>query len=332
MKVALEPFAVTAQGKANLQGVAVADGDRPLVTAARIEATGIDYAWPATAKIDRIEIQKPTAVLERRADGTVPLGALLVPPGAAARDDRGAGGRRRARARRSIDVAVREVVVTGGSAVIIDGVVSPPARAELGDLRLTAKDVTWPTRGPASIQLQAALPGGGSASAEGRLGPDARSLDLKVGLRDVDLALTRGYLARRGTVAGKAGGDFDVKVALEPLVITARGAASMSDVSISDDRAGVGEGAAGRGHGARLWVAGEGEPRSPPRAGCVGADRARTRRWPHAAIPARPPRRPRRRARAAARRRAPPRRDWRSRSRCARPSWRTRARRSSTVP
>ena len=53
-------------------------------------------------------------------------------------------------------------------------------------------------------------------------------------LRDVDLALTRGYLARRGTVAGKAGGDFDVKVALDPLAITARGAASISDLSISD--------------------------------------------------------------------------------------------------
>src|SRR6185369_8576365 len=74
VKVALEPIGVTAQGKVDVQDVAVADGDRPLVTAARIETTGIDYAWPATAKIDRIEIQKPTAVLERRADGTLPLG------------------------------------------------------------------------------------------------------------------------------------------------------------------------------------------------------------------------------------------------------------------
>ena len=170
VKVALEPLAVAAQGKADLQDLAVADGDRPLVTAARIETTGIDYAWPATAKIDRIEIQKPTAVLERRADGTLPLGALLGPPGVAARDTA-----RQAVVPRpnpaAIDVVVREVVVAGGSAVIVDGVVSPPARAELGDLRLTAKDVTWPARGPASIQLNAALPGGGTASAEGASAP-----------------------------------------------------------------------------------------------------------------------------------------------------------------
>lgn len=235
VKVALEPLALAAQGKADLQGLAVADGTRPLVTAARIEATGIDYAWPATAKIDRIEIQKPTAVLERRADGTLPLSALLVPPGAAARETAGQVVAPRP-SPAAIDVAVREVVVTGGAAVVIDGAVSPPARVELGDLGLTAKDVTWPARGPASIQLRAALPSGGSASAEGRLGPDARSLDLKVALRDVDLALTRAYLARRGTVAGKAGGDFDVKVALEPLAITARGAASVSNLSVSDDR------------------------------------------------------------------------------------------------
>jgi len=111
--------------------------------------------------------------------------------------------------------------------------VSPPARAELGELRLTAKDVTWPARGATAIQLQAGL-GGGSASAEGRLGPDARSLDLKVALRDVDLAVTRGYLAGRGTVAGKAGGDFDVRLSLQPFVFTARGAASISDLSVSD--------------------------------------------------------------------------------------------------
>ena len=232
VKVALEPIAITAQGKADLRDLSLADGERPLVTAARIETTGIDYAWPATAKIDRVEIQKPTAVLERRADGTLPLGALLLPPSSPPRQTVGQVAPRPSPP--AIDVAVREVVVAGGSAVIVDGVVSPPARAELGDLRLTAKDVTWPARGPVPIQVNAALPGGGSASAEGRLGPDARSLDLKVALREVDLALTRGYLARRGTVAGKAGGDFDVKVALEPFAVTARGAASMSDLSVSD--------------------------------------------------------------------------------------------------
>src|SRR6185369_7713365 len=163
----------------------------------------------------------------------LPLGALLLPPGTASRETAGQAVTPRP-SPAAIDMAVREVVATGGAAVVVDGAVSPPARVELGDLRLTAKDVTWPARGPTAIQLQAALPGGGSASAEGRLGPDARSLDLKMALRDVDLAVTRGYLARRGTVAGKAGGDFDVKVALDPLAITARGAASISDLSISD--------------------------------------------------------------------------------------------------
>ena len=173
------------------------------MTAARIETTGIDYAWPATAKIDRVEIQKPTAVLERRADGTLPLGALLVPPGAAPRETAGQAVAPRP-SPAAIDVAVREVVVTGGSAVVVDAAVSPPARAELGELRLTAKDVTWPARGPTAIQLQAAL-GGGSASAEGRLGPDARSLDLKVALRDVDLAAHAGVsgAARDGGGQGR---------------------------------------------------------------------------------------------------------------------------------
>ena len=241
VKLALEPFSIAAQGKVSVVDLAVSDGDRPLVAAARVDATGVDYVWPATAKVDRVEIQKPRAVIERRADGTVPLAALLASPGTArAGAARGSapaeGGAPVAGAPgpAAIDVTVREVVATGGSAAVADAVVNPPARADLSDVALTVKDVTWPARGPTSIQLRAGLPGGGSASAQGRVAADARSLALKLALRDVDLALTRGYLARRGLVSGRAGGDFDVTLALDPLAATARGDVSISDLAVSD--------------------------------------------------------------------------------------------------
>ena len=61
--------------------MALADGDQPLATAARLEATGIDYDVARhRGRRDRVTLQKPWAQIERAADGCFPLRALLEPP------------------------------------------------------------------------------------------------------------------------------------------------------------------------------------------------------------------------------------------------------------
>jgi hypothetical protein len=52
--------------------VTIADGEKPVLTAARVEATGLDYAWPAKVAIDRLRVQTPRAAIERRPDGHFP--------------------------------------------------------------------------------------------------------------------------------------------------------------------------------------------------------------------------------------------------------------------
>ena len=80
LKATLEPFSLTARGTAAIADMALGDASKPLMTAARLEATGIDYAWPATVTVDRVELQKPWAQIEQAADGSFPLRALLEPP------------------------------------------------------------------------------------------------------------------------------------------------------------------------------------------------------------------------------------------------------------
>ena len=229
VKVSLEPFAIAAQGKAGLQDVTLGDGDRPLVTAARIETTGVSYTWPATAKVDRLVIDKPSVTLERRPDGTLPLLALLAPSRAFAGVAQPA-----AATPMAIDVAVRETVLSAGSASIVDRVVSPAAQVDLSDLQVTARDVAWPARAPIPVRIGAAVPGGGSVHAEGQFAADTSRIDVKLAVRDVALATVHPYLPLRGTVTGKAGGDFEVQATIDPLAITARGTASASDLIVSE--------------------------------------------------------------------------------------------------
>lgn len=240
VSLALEPFNVTARGRAGVANVSVSDSNRPLVTAARADVTGLDYTWPATVKVDRVEVQRPAVVLERRADGALPIRDLLLPRGAArsgattAAASPDAAPTASAAAPPRIDVAVREAVIAGGSAAITDASVTPAARFDLGDLRVTARDVTWPVRGPVPVQVSAAVPGGGTARAEGQVAAGASGGTMKVTLRDVDLAIARSYVPISGVVAGKAGADLDVTAALEPFDITARGTASVADLTVSD--------------------------------------------------------------------------------------------------
>jgi hypothetical protein len=226
LKLTLEPLAIAARGTAALSDVAVTDGDRTLATAGLVSTTGLDYTWPATAKVDRLLVQRPSVVLERRPDGSLPLAALLAPAGPAAPATPPVSPA-------PVDVAIREVAVEGGAAALIDGGVSPAARFEVTGTRLVARDVAWPARGPVAVRLRAGTPGGGSVSARGEVALQSRSLDLKVLASGVDVAAARPYLPLRGSVTGKATADLQVHATLEPLAITAQGTASLGDVAFA---------------------------------------------------------------------------------------------------
>ena len=57
----------------------IGERERPLITVARIDMTGLDYKWPTTIGVDRFRVERSWALLERRADGSVPLASLFKP-------------------------------------------------------------------------------------------------------------------------------------------------------------------------------------------------------------------------------------------------------------
>jgi uncharacterized protein involved in outer membrane biogenesis len=235
-----EPLQLNARGTAALGDLAFADGDRPVLTVGRIETVGLDYTWPGTATIERVHMKKSWVHIERRPDGTLPLTALFAParpapspaapPAAPAPPTAAETGP----APSKVSVTVREAMFEDGSATILDAAVSPPARLEVTGTRLTARDFLWPARAAIPVQLDMSTPGAGTLTAKGQLDLTARTLEAQVTPSGVDLSPVRPYLPLRGRIAGKASGDFQVKATLQPLTITARGAATLADLALAD--------------------------------------------------------------------------------------------------
>jgi len=74
------------KGTAAVRDLTIGERGRPLITVARMDMTGLDYRWPTTVAVDRFRVERSWAMLERRADGALPLVALFRPlPGPAPR-------------------------------------------------------------------------------------------------------------------------------------------------------------------------------------------------------------------------------------------------------
>ncbi len=242
-----ETMQLNARGTAALGDLSFSDGDRPVLTVGRIETVGLDYTWPATATIERVHMKTSWVHIERRADGTLPITALFAParPAPSAAPSPAAGVPSAAPApsgapapSEAVDtkatVTVKEAIFEDGSATIVDAAVSPPARLEVTGVRLAARDFQWPARGAIPVQLDMSTPGSGTLAAKGQLDLTARTIEAQATPSGMDLSPVRPYLPVRGRIAGKASGDFQVKAALEPLTITARGAATLADLAVAD--------------------------------------------------------------------------------------------------
>jgi hypothetical protein len=232
LRATLEPFHLTAHGTASVVDMALADATRPLATAARLETTGIEFTWPATLTVDRVQVQKPWAEVERAADGSFPLSALLEPPAAARPRESGPG--RPAGSPPALDLRVRRAVIADGSFLLVDSTERPVARAEIRDARLRVRNFTWPAREAVDVRLRASTGTGGSVEARGQVRLDTQALDLQIAARQVDLATAQAFMPSRGTLAGKVDSDLRVKGTLAPLSIAATGRVAVDDTIFGD--------------------------------------------------------------------------------------------------
>jgi uncharacterized protein involved in outer membrane biogenesis len=70
----------TANGKVSVSRLALGPPKEPLVSIEQASATTIDVKWPTQIKIARVLVRKPSALIERNKDGSLPLRAMLAAP------------------------------------------------------------------------------------------------------------------------------------------------------------------------------------------------------------------------------------------------------------
>jgi uncharacterized protein involved in outer membrane biogenesis len=204
--VGLEPFALALRGRVGVSNAAVLDASRPLLTLARVDATGVDLQWPGRLAIDQLKVDTPWAQIDRTPEGELslraafrrrpdrpgappptlsPLAAGLVP---------------------GLEVSVRELLFVNGGSNIVDDAVEPAARFELRGSRLAVHDLTWPSQGPAQVQLSTPMPGSGTLRARGTFTIEPTRLQLDVELDQIDLGPGRPYSPFDARITGKVTG------------------------------------------------------------------------------------------------------------------------------
>lgn len=220
VSVGMEPFTVALKGGLGAENLAFLEGTKPLITVKRVDATGVDVAWPTKVAMDRLRVSTPWAEVARNRAGELSVRALFrrrpdLPPAAAPAPDTAAAATPGAPSPTAgplpgMQVTLREAIFENGGARIIDDNVEPAARFDLAGSNLELRNLTWPARGDAAVVLSTPMPGGGTVKARGTFSIEPTRLTLDAQLEQVDLAPGRPYLPFDARVAGKLTGKAKV--------------------------------------------------------------------------------------------------------------------------
>jgi hypothetical protein len=231
--VALAPFELSVRGSLGVANLAFLDGTRPLLTVARLDAAGVDLQWPASLAIDRLRVNTPWAQVERNLRGELSLRALF-----GRRPDRPASPTTEPVAAGPVpglELSVREALFDNGGLNIVDDAVEPAARFELRGSRLELRNLTWPARGPAAVQLSSSMPGSGTLKARGTLSIEPTRLQLEAELDQVDLGPGRPYLPFDARLNGKVSGRAKISGTFaDAITLVVDGDATLDRLALGD--------------------------------------------------------------------------------------------------
>ena len=225
-------LALSARGDTVLRRLTVSDGAEPVLTVESIAVTGIDATWPTKLDIDAARVRRSWARLERDATGDLLLRRLFTrAPGPGSP----AGAAPPPAPVPPIAVRLREGVFEDGSATIVDGVTTPPARFDIAGARLAIQDFSWPSQAPLKLQLTLPAPAGGTLDADGTLDIGSLALEARMRLDRVEVAPARPYLPINGLVSGQATGDLRLRMAFDPLAVRLEGQARVQRFRLGDE-------------------------------------------------------------------------------------------------
>lgn len=212
---------VTSTGRSWIEGLQFAEpgGGPPALQVARIELNGLDFAWPARARVSRVVLTRPEVRLERERDGTVNLRRLLAgaradrgeppPPPAAPAPPAGPGP---GGGPAPLAVEVGTLTITDGAFRFLDRTVQPAFSQSLTRLALTVEGLSSTPGRRARLVGQAIVGGDAALDIRGEVSPlGALYADLTVEVRDFALASLNPYadslvawIVQRGKLAARA--------------------------------------------------------------------------------------------------------------------------------
>lgn len=184
-------LAARAAGTVRLSQFALVEENRVVLGLQGLEATGLEWLWPAELALQRLRLDQPRVSLEREPHG-------IALPAALWRSSRGptAGGP-------PPRIRIGELVVDRGSLSFTDRRGSEVARYELPQLDASVRDFEWPGPHRARVRVHARLPGGGSALVDGAAAFDPPGLDATVRVSDADVGQLQPYLPFHAQLRGR---------------------------------------------------------------------------------------------------------------------------------
>jgi hypothetical protein len=225
------------QGQVAVNRVAIRDGNRELVGARRIEASGLEVHWPSRVDVQHIVISGPRATIERDKNGNFPLRTLagLEASGTEGQPSAKAGTPAPSTAT-AVALTVNEVSVKDGFVAWRDEAVKPRVALDLNGLDVRVTGGVWPVRGPLNVRVSAIPPRGGFVRVAGRIGIDPVTADVRLTGKDAELAPYQAYVPVPAQIGGRA--DLDLAVVApgsqEGSSVIARGTAALSRVDVRD--------------------------------------------------------------------------------------------------
>jgi hypothetical protein len=171
----------------------------------RVDVAGLDAEWPRRVTVARVGIERPWALLEREADGTIPVLRLLPV--------RPAGGAPAPGPARAEGGATAPVVTVGSLAVeegfvrVVDRTTRPAFVEEVSRIVLTGRGLGTARDSRGQVALTGQLTGGAPFEVKGTVGAIGYPLNFDLTGKLTDFPLSRvnpysnqliGWIARRG--------------------------------------------------------------------------------------------------------------------------------------
>jgi uncharacterized protein involved in outer membrane biogenesis len=219
----------TAKGKMSVSRLALGPPKEPLVSIEQASATTIDVKWPTQIKIARVLVRKPSALIERNKDGSLPLRAMFAAPanesiqkGAPAGEVSKPGAATSPQANQKVAatppakkesaptsatkpaakpqtpktaIDIGEIVVEEGFARFIDRTADQPYTEELSRLAINIKGLSNAPGKKGKLTLQSVIGATGAFELHGDIAPlgDTLWLDLDGELRDFAIPRVNPY-------------------------------------------------------------------------------------------------------------------------------------------